>query len=307
MKDIVKKYISNHLLVHLENQEISNEQIQIITKDVSLRLRSLLACWHDKDYITPLFEIVKEEATFYEPRCNIHIRSLIVMGIRNSAIEDVHSTNPFNQFLKVPKGHPIQSSAFLRGVTTDAITFFKKNLKQRDNFTSIYENILFKGLNETYPRAWKLLESMRSKKTIHSFKVPSGIPVILEQVNSFQSNEVKIVGAELSGINPYLDDGLLNQLKHVSRSTNDSIFLTPSFKHISRDIEKVMKVLDFLVYVDVPILTPNYFCTSQKVSVRKQLLKPIHSNHELKKVLTNTFGLEKEHARLLKDTAKYLD
>lgn len=116
----------------------------------------------------------------------------------------------------------------------------------------------------------------------------------------------KVVGAVVSGIDPRLDKGLINQLKIVSESKNDSVFLVPSFKHISRNIEKLLGVLEFLLYSEISIITPNYYYTSNHVSVRQPLIRPIHNNSELKTVLKNTSGVQKEHAKILRNLANQI-
>jgi hypothetical protein len=105
-----------------------------------------------------------------------------------------------------------------------------------------------------------------------------------------------------------MDIGLLNQLKNVSEN-KDAVFFVPSFKHISRNIEKLLKVLEFLLYANIPIVTPNYYFTSNDISFRQSLIKPIHnsSHSELMGVLKNTMGTTKEHAKILRCIAKQLD
>ena len=302
MTDIVGQYISNYLAPRLRKSKLSDRQIQIISDDISSRLKSLLAIWHNKEYVAPLFEIVKEEALFYKPKSHVSIRSLVVLAVRNSFIEDVHSSAPFNSELKTEDGHVARTSVFIRELTSEAVSYFKDRIKRNDNFSSQYQNSLFDGLNEKYARIWKLL----SKKSTKHLMERALAPVIAEQIKSMSSTTSKTVSIVSSGIDPRLDEGLLSQLKHLSDNPNDSVFFIPSFKHISRDPEKVLKVLDFLLFADVPIVTLNYCITSEKVSIRNGFLQPIHNNSELKRVLLNTSGTDKEHARILRGLAKMI-
>lgn len=303
IQNIVDLYVSDRLRPRLKGSNLSENQMQVIIDDISSRLESLLSVWHDKEYIDTLFELVKEEALFYKPKSQIQIRAFVVIGIRNSVIEDLHSSAPYNTLLKTEEDHIARSSAFIQEITSDAISFFKEKLKRNDNFSAIYENTRFKELDAQYPRAWELLKSMKSSKTLHQPFESVVTPVILKQVRSFTARSERNITSTLSGIDPTIDDGLLNQLKHVSDNSDNAVFFVPSFKHISRNLLKVLKVLDFLVYAKVTIVTPNYLFTPEKIAVRNQLLKPIHSNTELHAVLINTHGVNKEHANALKDIA----
>lgn len=298
IKNIVESYVSEHLIPQLEGYRLSHEQVQIISRDISSRLQSLLAIWHNQDYMTALFELVKEEALFYRPRCHISIRSFVVLGVRNSFIEDVHSSEPLNPELKTHENHFTRSSNFIRVVTEGAISFFSMRIQRGDDYSSIYQNTLFDRFDERFPRIWRVL----SRKKLANLSDLTTVPDLADEIKSLDASDGEAIHAVQSGIDPRMNKGFLNQLKYLVENP-DTLFFTPSFKHISRNPEKVLSVLDFLLFAGVPIVTPNYLFTSEKVFTRKSLLKPIHNNSELKKVLTNTSGIAKEHAQALRTTA----
>lgn len=90
--DYIENYINAILYPRLIQYGLIEEIIHKVGDDIRMRLNSLLYYWNDIDVRRTLLVTCVEEAHFYEPFEQIEIRSLVVLTIRNSLLENLAST-----------------------------------------------------------------------------------------------------------------------------------------------------------------------------------------------------------------------
>ena len=101
-----------------------------------------------------------------------------------------------------------------------------------------------------------------------------------------------------SGIDPGFDRYLTDALKQIERRQAGAL-CTPSFKHITRNPEKLLSVIDRILCYGGTVLTPNYLLSRTYLARRNPLLRPIHCNDEMPSRLANTEGLSPRHREAL--------
>ena len=101
---VIQEYTQGLLLPHLQALALSKPQRAIVIDDVSRRLESLLFHWGDLAFRRTILILGTEEASFWEPfTASLEIRSLVVVAIRNSLIEDL-GIAPVYQAIGNPEG-----------------------------------------------------------------------------------------------------------------------------------------------------------------------------------------------------------
>jgi len=78
---------------------------------------------------------------------------------------------------------------------------------------------------------------------------------------------------------------------------------------VSRNIEKLLTVMEYLMWHDNGLVTSNYLIFNGHIECRLELVKPAHSLTGMIKNWSNNSGLAKNHKRWLQaaaDTARRL-
>jgi hypothetical protein len=101
-----------------------------------------------------------------------------------------------------------------------------------------------------------------------------------------------------SGIDPNLDSHLAEALRLIERREIAAI-ISPSFKHVTRNPEKLLSVIDHVLRHGATFLTPNYLLSPTYLARRDPLLRPIHLLSELDSRVANLEGLSRRHAEVL--------
>lgn len=102
----------------------------------------------------------------------------------------------------------------------------------------------------------------------------------------------------LDGYSEEIDPELCRILRSVIHNEQD-VFFSDSFKFITRNFNKLINVLEFLLTHNVCFVTPNFYIENGCVERRTNLLKASHSAEEMLFKLTQTSGLNYKH-RLLR-------
>ena len=98
---VIQGYTQSVLLPQLRSLALSKRQREIVLEDVSRRLESLLFHWNDQAFRRTILMLGTEEATFWEPQtASLEIRSLVVVAVRNSLIEDLGASQPYTKALE---------------------------------------------------------------------------------------------------------------------------------------------------------------------------------------------------------------
>ena len=98
---VVEGYTQPVLRPQLRSLGLSKRQSDLIAADVTRRLESLLSHWDDLQFRRAILLVGTEEASFWEPRpASLEIRSLVVVAIRNSLVEDLGASRPYFKSLQ---------------------------------------------------------------------------------------------------------------------------------------------------------------------------------------------------------------
>jgi hypothetical protein len=292
--DVVEGYTTSVLVPQLRSLDLSKRQCEIVANDVAQRLGSLLMHWGDDDFRGALLVLAAEEASFWEPRdARLEIRSLVLLGVRNSLIEDLGASHPYTKELRSARERlPDHQMPWITG---EAIQYFEAT--GLDGLRTARGEDVFGGLPRRYPVAWRALSLLaRSPENEIECDLPAAQPQPVDSLCA--GGEVRIHEVVTSGIDPRLDDQLLEILKLIE-ANELPIFSSPSFKSITRNPGKLLYIIDHVLRYGGTVLTPNYLLSPSRLARRDPLLRPIHNNAEFASQLENVSGLSERHRNAL--------
>lgn len=103
-----------------------------------------------------------------------------------------------------------------------------------------------------------------------------------------------------------LEDGMtatfnehLCQMLEIAVSTESKGFFTDSFKVLTRNFEKTLTVIQYLLERNSVFVTFNYYLSNGYISVRKDLLRPMHRINDTEYKIKKMSGLSKRHKKFL--------
>ena len=121
---VIQGYIQFVLLPQLRSLALTKRQRAIVVEDVSRRLESLLFHWSDLEFRRTILILGTEEASFWEPQtASLEIRSLVVVAIRNSLIEDLGAFHPYTKVLESRKKQLRDEQ--MPSITSEATSYFE--------------------------------------------------------------------------------------------------------------------------------------------------------------------------------------
>lgn len=301
-----EKYTVENYLNCLKNQLIKNNilEYQIILDDIEMRMQSLIQVWDDKEIRRGILLFAKEEAQFYLPNANIDIKSFVTTTVRNSLIESVSSDN-----YKLAGFKNQLDEKAIKSITSFAITFFKKfdfekacNSSKISPLNNYYLNIIKK-----YPLAWNVIYKTANLKSAELYFDP--IHIDKNQFISISPSHATKFSKDNQSV---LEDGmtstyneLLCQILEKAVNSKHKGFFIDSFKVLTRNFEKALKTIQYLLERNSVFVTFNYYLSNGYISVRKELLRPNHKTSELPYKLKNMTGISKRHKKFLEQ--KILD
>lgn len=275
MNNEINIYLNDILKKKLKKLGVLNNCVYKILDDIKMRLESLIYNWNDIEIRDAILSIALEEAEFYEPNNNKIISCLVVFAIRNSLLEDIASVEHSNYGLKTPI-----NSDEIKNITMTAINYFLNvNLEELSKNIKIESNYYLDILNK-YPESKNVLiylsklndnnlEINFESKNISKYKLKE-----LENVNTNNKYEEKNYE---SGITDKFNKNLIYILSSIEKG-DSKVFFAPTFKHITRNFEKLLKIMEFLLTNDGIYITSNFFITKNYVSRRKKLVKVNNSD-----------------------------
>lgn len=273
--EIIESYTWNILKKQLQKAKISNTALYNIIDNVKEQLYSILYNFKDEEFRNAILIVGSEEGTFYEPK-NILVANMVVVAIRNSLLEGV-SSKSYKQY----GSNTYLSDFSIKEITKSAIEYFSKidlfelsNLLILDESKDVYRNI-----SNKYPTAMKALIELSkcSESNLeHDYKKLKTKPFELEELNNVLTDEIKKTVYE-SGIDSTFNDTLCNLLLEI-KNNDSQLFFIDSFKMCTRNYEKLLKILEFVLTHDAYFLTNNYFISNTYVSRRKKAIKSITYN-----------------------------
>jgi hypothetical protein len=291
---VIQGYTQSVLIPQLRSLGLSKRQWEIVVDDVTNRLESLLFHWHDVPFRRSILVLGTEEATFWRPdTASIEIRSLVVLCVRNSLIEDLGASHPYTKALRSRK--ELLPDSKMPWITSEAINAFQgvelggaQVQPRRD---------IFGDLRRRFPIAWHVLSLLGNSS---DSEIECDLPMAVSEPmdSSVPERNIQQLTVVASGIDPRLDNRLLETLGMVKRGELD-LFFSPSFKGITRNPEKLLSIMDCVLRYGGTVLTPNYFLSPTYLARRNPLLRPIHNFSDLWVPVSNPEGLTERHRGLL--------
>ncbi|MEC3979525.1 hypothetical protein [Amycolatopsis sp. H20-H5] len=274
----------------VEACHVSPAKAEIIGRDVFARAEAFAALnAADQEILASPF--VEEVATYHPLEASVSLKAFVNVVVRNSLLEEAHAAGPVND-------------GGLEVVTTAAVAPLSHLLAARRRQPLSPPDDLFVHLPERYPRAWAALRSLvdaLGSGGRHDYRSPDApvppLPAVDQVVASRPSQEFDNAVVE-SAIDPLFNQHLLDGLTLVIAEKVP--FYLPSLSRISRNVDKLLYVIELLLAHDVPILTTNYLLRSDDVWVRKGALVPPDSR-DPRRGLTILDGLSGAHRKMVRE------
>ena len=273
---VIQGYTQSVLLPQLRALSLSKRQRAIVLEDVSRRLESLLFHWNDLGFRRTILTLGTEEASFWEPRvCQPGNPFARRRRSQKQLDRRPRASQPYTKVLESRK-QQLQDDT-MPAITSEATKYFEAvNL---DVLSIQPKRDLFGVLPRRFPRAWHALSLLsRSSENEIACELP------IEEADSMDSSasrwEVQRRHVVASGIDPRLDTNLVDMLKQI-RLREVQLFFSPSFKSITRNPEKLLFVIDYVLRYGGTLMTPNYLLSPTCLSRRSPLIRPIHYTSEI--------------------------
>ena len=173
-----------------------------------------------------------EEATFWEPRtASLEIRSLVVVAVRNSLIEDLGASHPYTKVLESRKKQLPDEQMPL--ITSEATKYFEAaNL---DAVQVQPKRDLFGDLRRRFPIAWNALSLLSGSS---ENEITCELPI--EEAESMDSSaskwQVQHRDVVASGIDPRLDAHLVDMMRQIKQR-----HFRCSFRHPSSQLQGILR------------------------------------------------------------------
>jgi hypothetical protein len=255
-RDLVHRYVASVLQRWLALRAVPAEEAAGALADVRARLLALAARWDSPGHTLPLLAPYFEVAERHEPQeLPLAIRALAVVGIRNSALEDLHlaghieqwdwrvltqaAAHALDRFGSLPAGEPV--------VDVDP----------------------FDGLREEFPTAtaaFRTLAELRpgGESTWERPHVPPPAPVEADGTIPLSREGAEVQHAMDERISTRIA-ALLRECVHGERP-----LLVPSLKHVSRNPRKLFRVADYMLAHGGSIVTANLRIGPDRIAWRTE-------------------------------------
>jgi hypothetical protein len=223
--NVAQKYTQAVLAPQLRSLGLSKRQWEIVVEDVKLRLESLLFHWSDVSFRRTVLVHGTEEAIFWRPHsASLEIRSLVVVAVRNSPIEDFGASHPYTKALRSRK--TFLSDSQMPWITSEAISAFQ-NVELGVVRDQPRQDI-FGDLRPRFPNAWLVLSLLGNS---FDSEIKCDLPMAASEQMDSSVYEIKVQQHNVvaSGIDPRLDSHLLETLGMIKRGELDML-VSPSFK-----------------------------------------------------------------------------
>lgn len=304
MVEKVTQYLQDVLVPTLDHFRVPAAYTRQIIDTVELQMISFLRHWDDLAFRRTLLLLGSEEGPFYEPAGKVDVKCFVVVTLRNSPIETIQSDNYASAGMQSSL-----SSQNVKTITSGAIRFFNPLdfssmclQAKKCSGCDYYQEIV-----ERHPVAWAALRALgtTSAKIIDYPKVQYNNPFSIEACNEIQINGEDESQKErltkkviFDGYSAMWDPQLLELLRKLS-SSSGNIFVVESLKSATRNFEKLMDILEFLLTHDLKFVSTNFYMENGHVERRVKPLRAGHTSKETEKNLSQTAGLGYRHAAAL--------
>ena len=267
-----------------------------VGKDILARAESYAAL--DDTARNVLISPFAEEVAGYEPAgSSLDLKGAVSVVVRSSLLEEAHSHGPVE-------------AGGIQGITTMAAAPLSHFLAARRRFPVTVKDNLFAGLADAYPRAWSCLGSValaygagggRWPYRVRAAPVPE-LPLVEVDAPEAEDRENAVV---LSGIDTRFDQLFVQRMREAAED-GETVWLTASLSRISRNLDKLLRAMEYLLAHDVPILTANYLLRPHEVWVRRGELAPV-DHGDLLAAWRISRGLSGVHRAMVATAVKRLE
>ena len=303
--NFVDYYLKEILTKQLCDIGVDNIAIEKVVNNIKGQMMSLFKHWTDEKFRRTVLFIGMEEGLFYEPVAADDIRSLVVVTIRNSMLEILASDN----YEALWNGRVFTDDE-IKQITSTGIEYFA-NIDFDSELQSLEfadEQDIYNNVKINYPVAWTAVEvianSLNSSEKYKKVAIKKE-KVLLKEIKDAAgtyaiSNDVEVV---LDGYDSTIDNKMLSIL-YQAYTMQDFVLLCDCFKMISRNFEKLFRIIDFVLCCNRAFVTSNYYITNGYVSKRVPLIKPAHNMNDMQNNIQNTVGLIGKHKKFMLGLAK---
>ena len=148
---------------------------------------------------------------------------------------------------------------------------------------------LFGDLRRRFPNAWHALSLLSGSS---ENEIACELPIVeAESMDSSASKgEVEHHYVVASGIDPRLDVHLVDMLRQI-KLREVQMFFSPSFKFITRNPEKLLFVIDYVLRYGGTLMMLNYLLSPTYLARRNPLIRPAHYTSEIEVQVASPKGL----------------
>lgn len=298
--DAVSHYLNHILTPRLRGYGVTEQFLLYTVSTIHTQMTSLLRHWNDRAFRNTVLLLGMEEGSFYELPAKIEIRCFVVVAIRNSPIETIQSDTYPEAGLS-----QILNSKDVKEITSEAIRYFSKQ-----DFAELCSQAklstkrdLYLELAEEHPVAWASLQCLAGVhgKTADYPPVQIEVPYHLDGIDDGTEGTAesgKLVVGVYDGYSPEIEPPLVEYLKMLSADSN-GVLIVDSFKSVTRNVTKLMGILEFLLTRNLLFVSTNYYLENGHVERRMKLLRAGHSTSDVKRNIANTAGLAYRHKLIL--------
>lgn len=307
----VSNYLAQHLSPTLLGFGVSQAFVTQLCATVKIQMLSALLHWKDISYRKALLITVSEEAPFYEPAAKADVKGFVVLTLRNSPFETLQSKS----FAKAGLARSLSDDQ-IKAVTKGAIIYFSKyNLEQLSKRIEISDVSLdyYGEVTACCPVTWAALSCIActSAKQVDFPRLEIQTPFVLSDMSDEQEHPSEDAllphKAVLDGYSLEIDWGLANMLQGIAEVRG--CFVVDCFKMLSRNMQKLLHVIEFLLTRDCAFATSNYFLSNGHAEQRTRILRAAACSRWTQDMCKNaalTSGLGHCHATVLKGITKQL-
>jgi hypothetical protein len=301
-------YATSILRPQLKSLGLNSSQQSIVLSDVCRRLNSLLTHWPDSSFRRTALMCGVEEATFYEPAtAEPDIRALVVVGVRNSLVEDLGASRPATPELRLR--HRALTDSGMRRLTSAAIEYFcQYDFGQLRSLPEVpADNDIFGSLSVIYPNAWRVLSALaNSAGTEVTYGSPDTGSFDRLPPGSTGKTTESATRVVSSGIDPAMDGHLTSYLSQI-KDRECSLFFSDSFKGVTRNPDKLLYIVECVLTHGGSFVTHNYYLGQTYASRRLPLLRPFHLRSEVIARFGNQLGLSDRHRQALDEVRSQVE
>lgn len=291
----IETYLGEHLAPTLSQLSVSEEFKNDVLENVRMQIYSFCSHWNDVGFRNALSVVGFEEGMFYEPTSPLS--PFVVVAIRNSLVETVQSED----YKRAGLTHQLRDNS-VKVITKQAIEYFM-NINMEEVCSRVFvkpSDDLYAIVAQKYPMAWAALVKI-GNTTSNAFNYtqaevihhPDTFVRFSADTDSRGSSKPIIADAYLADI----DSELKATLHYVI--SGRGVFFVENFKSITRNIEKLLCVMEYVLYNHTIFVTCNYCIANDYIARRSPLLRPGHTVDDTKRNLENLTGLRKTHREII--------